>query len=142
MNHTKLKFRLESGEVESLWAIVQPDGLELANIPFYVREVALGDVVSAKPDGDDCLWFDALVRASGHSTVRLWFAEEGDVPRVRAYLDGRGCGSELSDLSRLVAVDIPPTIDYGSIRPYFDEGEAKGVFEYEEGCLGFRQGQT
>lgn len=48
-----------------------------------------------------------------------------------------GCGSEISDSPRLVAVDIPQNIEYGLIKKYLDDGELSGKWDYEEACLGF-----
>jgi hypothetical protein len=125
--------------IESVWAVVRPRGYEIDNIPFYAYGVALGDVVDAKPDIDGALQFKSVSQPSGHSTVRLWFAEGGekDVARVRQELRSLGCSSELTDLPRLVAVDIPPNIDYKSIKAILDSWEKSGMLEYEESCLGF-----
>jgi hypothetical protein len=140
--HVKVFFRLEPDEdgyppveVESLWGLRRSKGVELDNIPFYARGVALGDVVAVKADPDGVLWFDGLVRASGHSTIRLWFAREDDVQSTCAELRTFGCSYE-GDLPRLVAIDIPPNVPYDSIREYLDRQEAASVFEYEEACLG------
>lgn len=124
-------------ETETMWAVKREDGYELDNVPFYVKELAFGDVVAVNKGADGVLWHSGLVRAGGHSTVRLWFASESDVPHVRDELKRMGCSSELSDLPRLVAVDIPPSIPYGSVKAYLDHGEAAGKFEYQEACLGF-----
>ena len=139
--HVKLLFSYQSSgkqETESLWAIPIHEGYKIDNIPFYVREIALGDVVSAEQKGG-ALYFSGLVAPSGHSTVRLWFAKTKiqAVQEVRHFLRERGCPSELSDLPRLVAVDIPPEIDYHELRIFFDDGERAGMFEYEEACFGF-----
>ena len=72
---------------------------------------------------------------SRHSTVRLWFADAADVPRVREELQRMGCDSEV-DGTRLVAVDVPPTVPYRVVRSYFDRDALAGRFEFEEGCLG------
>lgn len=122
-------------QVESIWAVPVAGGYKIDNIPFYVREVACEDVVSVDIDTDGVLHFKALVTASEHSTVRLWFANEGDVIGVRESLRNMGCSSEV-DLSRLVAVDIPPSIPYERIRVYLDKLESEAVLEYEEACLG------
>jgi hypothetical protein len=132
-----LEFENEEGsiEFESLWALPEGDGFKLDNIPFYVQGYAWGDVVAATPDEDGLLRVRGLIQPSGHSTVRLWFRDPGDVPAVRQTLRAMNCGSEL-DRSRLVAVDVPATVDYGMVREYLDEKESVGVFEYEEACLG------
>ena len=138
VGHVKILFDFEEDggtQVESMWAVPVANGYKIDNIPFYVREVACEDVVSADLDTDGALHFVALVAASGHSTVRLWFANEKDVIEVRESLRNMGCSSEM-DLSRLVAVDIPPSIPYERVRAYLDHLEREAVLEYEEACLG------
>lgn len=141
--HVKMFIRIEGdpghdAEVESVWALEHSDGYGIDNIPFYAREIAWGDVVKVKRDERGALWFDGLVRASGHSTVRLWFSRPDDVANVRAQLRALQCPSELSDMPRLVAVDIPPDVPYEQVKGFLDQGEADQIFEYEEACLGFR----
>lgn len=138
-NHVKVLFEVENAdgsvEIESVWAVPVENGYQIDNVPFYAKEVAYNDIVSAEPDGDGMLRFTGLVSASGHSTVRLWFANEADVAQVRNAFRGMGCSSEL-DLSRLVAVDIPLSVPYERVRTYLDQQESAGIFEYEEACLG------
>lgn len=139
LSHVKILFEVENEDgttdIEGVWAVPDGTGYRLDNIPFYAREVAVHDVVGATPDPDGALRFEGLQRASGHSTIRLWFEKEDGVQAARDHLRGLGCPSEL-DLSRLVAVDVPPTVSYATIRAYLDGQQASGVFEYEEGCLG------
>lgn len=139
--HVKIYFEIPSAdseemEIETVWAIPYGEGFKLDNIPFYAKGVALDDVVSAN-EVDGCLYVDELLKPSGHSTVRLWFADEKDVQAVRAELKVMGCDSEISDQPRLVAVDIPSSVRYEKIREYLDAGEADGKWDYQEACLGF-----
>lgn len=138
-NHVKVLFEVENAdgsvEIESVWAVPVENGYQIDNVPFYAKEVAYHDIVIAEPNEDGMLHFTGLVSASGHSTVRLWFANEADVAQVRDALRGMGCSSEL-DLSRLVAIDIPPSVPYERVRTYLDQQESAGIFEYEEACLG------
>lgn len=87
MTHIKLRFPFGSpgdeAETETMWTKPQDGGYEIDNIPFYVKELALGDIVEAEADTDGSLWYSKLLRASGHSTIRLWFASAQDVHRVR-----------------------------------------------------------
>ncbi|MEJ2682520.1 MAG: DUF4265 domain-containing protein [Gammaproteobacteria bacterium] len=140
-NHVKVYFEIPSPdtgevEVETMWAIPHGEGFKLDNIPFYAKGVAFEDVVSAR-NIDGCLYVDELLEPSGHSTVRIWFANEGEVQPVRDALKSMGCDTELSDQSRLVAVDIPSSVQYENIRAYLDAGEADGRWDYQEACLGF-----
>ncbi|MCE9673131.1 DUF4265 domain-containing protein [Myxococcus stipitatus] len=139
--HVKILFPFTNSsgdtEIESMWAVKRDDGYEIDNIPFYVKSLAWGDVVSARADADGAWVYEALVRPSGHSTIHLLFEREGDVPRVRDELTGLGCSSEVSNLPSLIAVDVPPAIPYEGIKRYLEQGEAAGTFEYQEACLGF-----
>ncbi len=138
---TKMIFEIpsddpDSFEIESMWVTPCKEGYIIDNIPFYAKGVAYKDVMSAKKI-DDCLHADELLSASKHSTIRIWFANEKLVASTRQELKAMGCGSEISDSPRLVAVDIPPNTEYGHIKKYLDDGELSGKWDYEEACLGF-----
>jgi hypothetical protein len=124
-------------ETETLWVMKRDSGYEIDNIPFYVQELALGDIVTAEPDEGGALWFSELVAPSGHSTVHLWFTQEKDVEPVRAVLRQLGCPSEVSDLPRLVAVDVPPDVPYKQVKEFLEQCESSGRLQYQEACLGF-----
>ncbi len=140
-SHKKLRFTFENAdggqEVESLWVLEREGGYEIDNIPFYVNDVACGDLVAARSDDEGQLWFSHLIQASRHSTLRLWFAREDDVEPVREHLWDLKCASEISDIRRLVAVDVPPTVGYETVKLFLENGKQEGRFEYEEACLGF-----
>lgn len=133
-----IRFETSTGEYEfeSLWANTTAEGYELENIPFYVRSLAYGDIVSAHQTGDGVLEFDQLVRASGHSTVRLWVYEPEEVASIRENFAAMGCTSELSDQPQLVAIDVPPEIPYATVKAVLEKGEKSEQFDYQEGCLG------
>jgi hypothetical protein len=143
-NHVKILFEYDTEQegcgLESMWAVPVEGGYEIDSIPFFVKGIAAHDIVEAATDEAGMLRFKSLLRPSGHSTIRLWFSEdaEKDVQSTRDELRGLGCASELSDLPRLVAVDVPASADYATIRIYLDAKEAAGVFEYQEACLGFK----
>jgi hypothetical protein len=138
--HTKVRFQFETSEghldTESIWAIIRQDDYEIDNIPFFAKEVALGDLIAAEADKDGLLWFTKVIRPSRHSTIRLWFEHVDDVAETRELLRVMGCASEVSDLPRLVAVDVPHGVPYERVRAFLEDGEAAGKFEYQEACLG------
>lgn len=125
--------------LESIWVIPECQGYKVDNIPFYVKGVALNDVINAEADEGGVLNYLNVIKPSGHSTVRLWFSEkhQKDVLLMRNILRAKGCESEQSELARLVAVDIPPSVCYDAVREILDKQEKLGVLEYEEACLGF-----
>jgi hypothetical protein len=137
--HQKVRFTFENAdgapEVETLWAVAEGDGLKIDNIPFYATGIACGDVVAVRRDDNGLLWFDSLIAPGGHCTVRVLLAREEDVSPLRERLREMGCASEVSDIRRLISVDVPPTVRYADVRQFLDDGEHEGRFEYEEGCL-------
>ena len=98
--------------------------------------MALPRVVAARPDASGFPWYSELIRPSGHSTIHLWFSHEKDVESVREALRQMGCASEVSDLPRLVAVDVPPDVPYEKLKAFLEQGESARQFEYQEACLG------
>lgn len=135
----KILFKIQkndgSYEIESVWAKLVLEGYKIDNIPFYAFGIACDDVVEATLDDGGMLNFSKLIIASGHSTIRLWVAEEQNVKKIRDELREMGCSSEL-EIERLIAVDVPPLASYAQIKKYLEQQENNGVFEYEEACLG------
>lgn len=138
-NHVKILFEVNNDDgsidIESMWAIVEPGGYKVDNIPFYATSIAVGDVVRAEPDADGLLRYSGLVSPSGHSTVRIWVSKKEDVENIRKELRSMGCSTEMH-LSRLVSVDIPPSLSYPYVKNYLEKLENGGILEYEEACLG------
>lgn len=121
--------------IESMWTIPVGDNNRIENIPFYVKSFALGDIISAKEVAGE-LYVDELIEESGHSTVRVVFFDHSIIARIREELKQMGCDSEVSDRSHLIALDIPPDINYqGVIRPFLNKGFEADLWDYEEACL-------
>jgi len=140
-DRVKLRFPFTNSdgdsETETMWTISRDDGYEIDNIPFYVTGLATGDVVGAEPDINGVLWYSKLLRPSGHTTIQVLLAREEDVAPVRGELQRMGCDSEVSDMRRLIAVNVPPRVSYETVKAFLDRGEHTGTFEYQEACLGF-----
>lgn len=123
-------------EIETVWADPVPDGYRIDNIPFYAPSIAYRDIVAATRGANGQLEYQRLVRASGHSTVRVAIENLDDVEVVRRELRTLGCASELSELPRLIAVDVPPLVPYPRVRAFLDAGRKVERFDFEEACLG------
>jgi hypothetical protein len=85
----KVLFRLEKDEdgyppeeVESLWGFLRKDGIELDNIPFFAKGVALGDVVAARKAPDGALEFQSVVRRG--DTVRIGLSSSRSIRTTRS----------------------------------------------------------
>jgi uncharacterized protein DUF4265 len=111
---------------ERMWAFkTEPGRYTIDNIPFFVRGISSGDVVSAEWDGDR-LMFKELVRPSLNSVFRLIIYDAGAVQSVRDRFRAIGCASELSHLPKLIAVEVPGTINFETVAKLL-EGASKKV---------------
>lgn len=123
-------------EVESVWAVKIVDGMfRIDNIPFYVRGLALGDVVRAKPMADGSLQFDSIAKSSGHSTLRVVFFEADIREEVCKEIEALGCQWEGAYEPSLIAVDVPPSSDLSAVLKVLADGCEKELFDYEEGVI-------
>src|SRR5258707_2576871 len=101
---------------EWMWANrVSDSTFEIDNIPFFAKGIGFGDIVTADQTNEGLI-FRELVQPSGHSTVRVVIFREdrndeqlrATVEEIRQFLRAMGCSSELSHISSLIAVDVPP----------------------------------
>ena len=136
----KVIFRLERDEdgyppedVESLWGLRCADGVEIDNVPWFVKGVSLGDVVSVVQASDGVLEFERVLRRSGHSTYRILLLDQEAraLERTIAELTAMGLGVE--EDAGLLAVDVPPTVSLNSFTKHLLVGVRSGRWEAEEG---------
>jgi hypothetical protein len=140
--HIKLSVKLEPDEEgyppvrwEGLWAIDLGGGLyRIDNIPFYARDLALGDVVAALC-GDEGLIYQRRVAASGHSTLRVLVFEDGQAQPIRSELAALGCATELSQRADFFSVDVPAHVDYAGVAAVLQRHATAGRIDYEESAL-------
>ncbi len=146
----KVGFKLERDESnyppadwEWLWVSrVSDSTFKIDNIPFYAKLISCGDIVAAV-QSEAGLVFKELIQPSGHSTVRvvIFRRDQNDeqlgtaVGTIREGLRAMGCATEQSHIPNLIAVDIPPEVDYQSVSAFLSGKEHDGLLEYEEACL-------
>jgi hypothetical protein len=120
---------------ETLWAYeVETPLYCLDNIPFFAMEVSPGDVVRVKDD-DGQLVFEEVVRPSKNSVFRVYVEDEEDVQNAREEFRKLGCESELSDLPKLFAFEVPGSVSFDPVATLLTEGDEGGRWKYEEACL-------
>ena len=132
----KILFELEAGwhgyETETLWA--EPVGGEryrLRNSPFFAFGVSAEDIVFARSE-DGVLRFKGVSIAGGHSTYRIVLADvtRDDVERFLRPLAELGCTYEEG---KALAVDVPPAANIYQVYSLLEAGEARGLWEFDEG---------
>jgi hypothetical protein len=131
-----LTYKDDEGEyqIESVWASRKGDYYEINNIPFFAKNIALGDLVSVEED-EGALYFKELIKASGHSVVQLIILNGNDVTQIGKELEKLGCTWEESNIRNWISIDIPKNVSYHLVRNHLDEGEKEGRWSYREACL-------
>jgi hypothetical protein len=137
--HVRVSVEIEQDEdgfpgvaVERLWCRRMGPHSQVDNIPFFIKGLAWGDVISARLDSGE-LWAHELIAESGHATIWILVRDESPVDEVRAILSRLGCSSEASHLPRYILVDVPATVDRELVRAALQDGEVGGRWEYAEG---------
>lgn len=120
---------------EGMWAKPLGDSLyEIRNVPFYAYGLNFEDVVRAEePDPSHKPVVKELVRAGGHQTLRVFFADSvpyDESPVLLDQLRSLRAAYERGNATDF-AIDVEPGGDYEGVRARLDDWEATGILEYE-----------
>ncbi|MEZ4297507.1 MAG: DUF4265 domain-containing protein [Polyangiaceae bacterium] len=140
MIRKKLTFRLERDEdgyppvdYERVWIETIDEGSGIIdNIPFFCRDVSLGDTVKFQLIGNE-IWYVATIRRSGNSLIRVLYYDT-DPSSIRNLIEDLGCETELDTTHKLLAVSVPPG-ELSQVQAFLAAKEAEGVLGYEEAIL-------
>ena len=118
---TKVVFRDDDGNVETLWAFDLGENLyQLDNTPWYLYGVSWKDVIEAVPESEGELpLFRRVVEKSGYRTVRVALEE----PATDVFLDETkqlGCSFEGAN-RRYIAIDVHSGIDLQKVADFLTE---------------------
>lgn len=118
---------------ESMWAKeIEGDLFAIRNLPFFAFGLNFGDIVLA-PQIAGLREVQAVVRPSGHRTLRLVFGDHVTQPEQRLFLDAlqKLGGTYERGTKRLVAIDVPPVADFDAMLVTLDRCEAAGELTFE-----------
>lgn len=120
--------------VETMWVeVLGEDRYRVDNIPFFVKPLAVNDIVQGQRSGSNSavVWFSDRLEWSGHSTVRVIFFSDED--QILDALVEMGCSYER--LRQIVAVDIPAGADVERVHAFLSGKQDSGDLDLEEACL-------
>jgi hypothetical protein len=138
-NHIKVIFNffdesIEEYTKEGVWAKKIDNYYQLDNIPFYAYLYSCDDIVEVEEIENELI-VKKLIKPSGNSTIRLLFEDKETMFKIKEEIIQLGGESESSINNLLLAVNIPKEKDYLSFKEYFEKGEDKNLFQYEESCI-------
>jgi hypothetical protein len=124
---------------ERVWAHhLGGDRYRIDNPPWFVHDLAVGDVVGAQaPDSGSHPVFVEVVERSGHVTIRLVCFRRGplagDLARALEPFTALGVYGEGAQQYGMLALDIEPAAPLPAIVSRLRRGVEDGSWEYEEG---------
>ncbi|WP_063742769.1 DUF4265 domain-containing protein [Flavobacterium psychrophilum] len=120
--------------VESVWAIKEDNYYRIQNIPFFIPNIAFGDLISVEIDENE-LYFDEIIETSENSTLQVIFFDEKDVKTITTKLQSFNCGWEGSHLSRYISINVPKNENYFELKEYLTQLTNSKIIEFKEACL-------
>jgi len=124
-------------KIESLWSEKIGDLFKVDNIPFFAKNIAVGDIIKVEYDEEDkSYYFDELVEASGNSVIRIVPLDKSISDEIGKELLSLGCDWESLENGNLIAVHVPKEVPYEKVKSYLDEGSER--VDYQEACLGIK----
>jgi hypothetical protein len=122
--YVKIGIRDDDGDAETPWAVSLGGNLyRIDNTPFFAYRISAGDVVEALPESDGFLFFERVVRKSGHRTVRVMLRDSAEVepgPTLLADIKRLGCTYE-GAFNKLICIDVPPNVSLDAVAEHLME---------------------
>lgn len=109
---------------------------KLDNFPFFAYGLSYGDVVTASLNDENVLYIERVVIKGGHSNYRILLAKEKsktDFLCLWKEIEKLGVSYESTKPENIFAIDIPPSADVSAIYKILEEGELKGIWQFDEG---------
>lgn len=126
-------------DAEYLWCTPRNDGRFIVdNIPFYTREISLGDVVDVRKERGEELVFNQIVEASSNTTIRVFARSIAYVPELVASLGALGCDIEGGDIEGHLAISAPKTAQLEQLFAFLDRESSKGAVAFEESAVRYK----
>lgn len=112
---------------------VGEDRFEVCCIPFFLYDIALGDVVTTVPKDGRKFVVDKVVEPSGRYVFRVWFGESFQ-PRDEIAQELKSLGALIEWSSRnLLAIDAVDGEHAQLVADFLAKSEAAGQLVYETG---------
>jgi len=100
---------------ENIWCEEEEGFFRIKNIPFFLENIAYGDLVKIKKVGKDTYTIDKVIEKSTHSTIWIYFCEDCIVKDVLNKIKKIGCGVEGGVVDNYYAVNAPDSNNLGKL---------------------------
>jgi hypothetical protein len=104
----------------------------LESTPAFAFGLAQGDIVRAQHYGPE-LWVEELLQSSGHGTVRVVALGAHSMETPRVALEEMGCSVSPTVIDGMIAVDVPPHIDFNPVEEFLRSGRETSSWDFNIG---------
>ena len=119
---------------ESIWAEKEGEYYKVKNIPFFAPNIAYDDLISVEDENGE-LFFDSVIKPSGHSTIQIIFFDLQHFEQITNDLVRLSCAWEGSHLKEYISVDVPKKVNYATVRKYLIQKREDKQLDFQEACL-------
>lgn len=120
--------------VESVWATKDGEFYYVKNIPFFAPNLAYNYLIKVELD-DGEYFFEDIIQPSKHSTIQIVLFQTSETSRIVSFIEKIKCNWEGMYEQKILAVDIPPEIDYSEVKEFLNIEKDKLVLDFKEACL-------
>jgi hypothetical protein len=113
--------------VEGLYCKKIKANYEVCNVPFFIKDLSVGDIISIQKDENECVDTWHHINKSKHSTT--WVMIHNDYP-ITDHLDqlrDLGCMVEQLEQFSYASIDIPADVDISLVDDILDSLDEDNV---------------
>lgn len=124
--------------LECMWCKRNTDStFTIENIPFYARDVSMGDVIAVERRNGE-LWFNGVVERSANTTVRIIGMRKKPFDEIISKVQSFGGTTEGMEGREFAAVSFPSSADLAAAFEFLDRESAAENLGFEESCVRYR----
>lgn len=112
---------------ETLNFIKELGHYRLVNIPFFVDNLSMEDVISVRAIDSDLFEIDEIVNKSKNSTIWVTLNDSELGNRVLSKVHNLGCGYEGGVLKGYYTINVPYSVDIDDVFDLLDEAEEQNI---------------
>jgi hypothetical protein len=113
---------------EGVWCERLKENYKLVNAPFFIPDLACGDIFSATPDEVNEHKFEfEIIEKSGHSVIWVMNNDDIDTTFFTDMLKSLGCKVETLNQYSLMSIDVALGLDLDVLDQLLDSHEEQGL---------------
>ena len=120
--------------LEGLWCIETKLGVQVDNIPFYISNLSVNDIIEI--DIQDSVWYyKEHIYKSMHNTIQVRILNDSTQNEIGEKYAVLGCTWEGSHEKNYISIDVPRTVSYHTVHKQLTIDASAGRIDFKEASL-------